>query len=720
MNNQQPTDRDGTRQRSFPVDRRQFLKILGGGLVICFSPILPGFEQDALSAGTRSLPRDFNAFLRIGHDGKVTCFTGKIEMGQGIVTSLAQMLADELDVPLASVHMVMGDTDLCPWDAGTYGSMSTKYFGPPLRAAAAEARGVLIQLAAEHLHVPLEQLETGSGEVFDRKNPRKRVAYATLTMGQRIERHLDKKPDVKPLSKLTLSGKPERRTDAVEKVTGMAKFAGDIRLPGMLYARVVRPPAHGATLIDADTSAAEKVKGTIVVRDKDLIAVLNPSPDAADEALGLVKARFHTVRTGVNHENIFEHLEASAPESTVVAERGDLQAGRALASEIVEKTYYQGYVAHAPMETHTACAQMIRDRMTVWASTQRPFAAQEEVAGALNMRLSEVHVVAPFVGGGFGGKSRNRQAIEAARLAKLTSKPVQVMWSRKEEFYYDSFQPAAIVKIAAGLNASHDLTFWDYHVYFAGGDKAPTFYDVPHQCTTAYGAWTEKTHPHPFAVGPWRGPNGNTNTFARESHMDALAAAARMDPLAFRVAHLTHKRVLRVIEAVEKVYGWSSAPAPTGKGRGMACLIYKGTCVAAMGDVEVDRATGRCHMKRIVCAQDMGQVVNPEGAKMQMEGCLTMGLGYALSESLRFRDGEILDTNFDTYQIPRFSSMPKIETILVDNPDLPPQEGGEPAITCMGGLVANAIFDAIGIRFTQLPITRERVTKALADRTSQG
>jgi CO/xanthine dehydrogenase Mo-binding subunit len=303
--------------------------------------------------------------------------------------------------------------------------------------------------------------------------------------------------------------------------------------------------------------------------------------------------------------------------------------------------------------------------------------------------------------------------IEAARLAKLTGKPVQVMWSRKEEFFYDSFQPAAIVTISSGLNEDRKIIFWDYHVYFAGGDKAPTFYDVPHQCTTSYGGWMEEAHAHPFAVGPWRGPNGNTNTFARESQMDALAAAAGADPLAFRRGHLSNERILRVVDAVDKAFGWSSAPTPSGKGRGMACLMYKGTCVAGMCEVEVARATGVCHVKRIVCAQDMGQVVNPEGAKMQMEGCLMMGLGYALSESVRFRDGEILDTNFDTYQIPRFSSMPKIETILVDNPALPPQEGGEPAITCVGGMVANAIFDAIGIRFTQLPITRERIKKAL-------
>ncbi len=313
-------------------------------------------------------------------------------------------------------------------------------------------------------------------------------------------------------------------------------------------------------------------------------------------------------------------------------------------------------------------------------------------------------------------RNNNRQIVEAARLAKLSGKPVQVAWTRAEEFFYDTFQPAAIVKIASGLNASNRIVFWDYDVYFAGGDKAPSFYDIPNKKTTAYGSWMESRASHPFGTGPWRGPNGNTNTFARESHMDELASSAGADPLAFRLNHLQDKRLLRVLEAAAKTFGWSPATAPSGKGQGMACGIYKGTCIAAIGQVEVHKSSGNCKVKRIVCVQDMGQVINPEGAKMQMEGCAMMGLGYALSEIVRFRDGEILDLNFDTYQLPRFSWLPKIETVLIDNPDLPPQEGGEPMITLMGALVANAIFDAIGVRFDELPISQDRIQKALKEK----
>jgi nicotinate dehydrogenase subunit B len=449
------------------LDRREFLKILSGGIIISFVPVFPGQVPEALSAAARELPKDFNAFLRIGEDGRVACFTGKIEMGQGIITSLAQMLAEELDVPLASVDMVMGDTDLCPWDAGTYGSMSTKYFGPPLRAAAAEARTVLVQLASERLGIPAERLETRGGVVIDPKTPQKQVSYGELAKGNRIERHLDQQPPLKPVSEFTTSGKPTRRTDAVAKVTGSAKYTGDISLPGMLHARVLRPPAHGAKLLEIDTAAAEKVAGAQVIRDGDLIAVLHAAPDKAERALNLIQAKFDRPQTNLNDVNIFEQLLTVAPPATVVAEKGDLAQGRGLASKVIESTYLQGYVAHAPIETHTAVANIDEDKVTVWASTQTPFSAQQEVAQALGLPLQNVHIITPFVGGAFGGKSLNRQIVEAARLAKLARKPVQVVWTRAQEFFYDTYQPAAIVKIASGLTDANRIAFWDYHVYFA-------------------------------------------------------------------------------------------------------------------------------------------------------------------------------------------------------------------------------------------------------------
>ncbi|MDZ7261649.1 MAG: molybdopterin-dependent oxidoreductase, partial [candidate division KSB1 bacterium] len=681
---------------SFPVNRRQFLKRFGGGILILFSigdlSILQAQQQRRRGS---DYPTDFNAYLQIGEDGRVSCFTGKVELGQGVITSLAQMLADELEVPLDSVDMVMGDTDLCPWDMGTFGSMTTRFFGPPLRAAAAEAKAVLMELAAEYLKLPVSQLKVEAGVIFDKNNNQNQVTYAQLTKGKKIERHLEPKPPVKDFSEFKVIGKPVLRRDAQEKVTGKAKFAGDIRLPGMLYAKILRPPAHGATLKSVDTSGAEKVEGVQIVQDGDFVAVLHAYPDVAEKAIAKVKAQYDLPEVKVDDKTIFDHLLQIAPEGEIVAAGGDLVEGKKLSDYTFEEKYLNSYVAHAPIETHTATAQIEGDRITVWASTQRPFGLKEEIAQTLGIPAENVRIITPFVGGGFGGKNSNQQGIEAARLAKLTWKPVQVAWSRAEEFFYDTFRPAAVVKITSGVTNTGKITLWDYRVYFAGQRGAEHIYDIPHHRTMAHSrGWQGPPSAHPFATGPWRAPANNTNTFARESQIDIMASKAGMDPLEFRLKNLKDERMIGVLKAAAEKFGWTPSKAPSGRGYGIACGMDSGTYVAHIAEVEVDKKTGQVQVKRVVCAQDMGLAINPQGAKLQIEGCIIMGLGYALTEEIHFRGGEILDRNFDTYEITRFSWTPKIETVLIDKPDSPAQGGGEPAIICMGGVVANAIFDA--------------------------
>ena len=290
-----------------PLSRREFLKLLGGGVVILFSVGDPAILEAQRRRG-EPLPDDFNAFLRIGEDGRVSCFTGKIEMGQGVITSLAQMLADELEVPLDSVDMVMGDTDFCPWDRGTFGSMTTRFFGPPLRAAAAEARSVLIELAAEHLQASPSQLKVKAGVIYHKSQKQNKVNYAQLTKGKKIARRLKTEAVLEKPSDFTIVGTPVLHRDAEEKVTGKAKFAGDIREPGMLYARIVRPPAHDARLISVDTSAAKKIKGVRVIEADDLVAVLHEDPELAEEALNQVKAQWMKPVAKVDEKTIFDHL----------------------------------------------------------------------------------------------------------------------------------------------------------------------------------------------------------------------------------------------------------------------------------------------------------------------------------------------------------------------------------------------------------------------------
>ncbi len=698
------------------VSRRKFLKIFGGGIVVTVSAndLLALQEAPVRRRFGRALPDDFNAFLRVGEDGRVTCFTGKIEMGQGVVTSLAQMLADELEVSLDSVDMVMGDTDLCPWDMGTFGSMSTRFFGPPLRAAAAEAREVLLEQAAEKLDVPVDQLMVSDGVVSIAADPEKKISYAEIAKGQKIARRLDRKAVLESVENFTIAGRPVNRTDAVAKVTGDAKFSGDIRRKGMLYASLLRPPAHGATLGKVDASGIEAVAGAAMVVDGDLVAVLHETPDGAQRAIEKVVAAWETPELDLDEDTIFEHLLKVAPAGEALERGGDLDVGMSVSNVEARHTYLDGYVAHAPLETHTAVAEIVDGRCTIWASTQTPFRLQTEAAEALGWPEDKVRVVPPFVGGGFGGKSANRQAIEAARLAKRTGRPVQVAWSRAEEFFYDTFRPAAVVKIDAGVGEGGRITYWDYKTYFAGSRGADHFYDIPHHRTVAApGGWRGGPGTHPFATGAWRAPGNNTNTFARESHIDILAVQAGIDPVEFRLRNLADKKMRQVLETTANRFGWLEAGAPSGRGQGLALGIDAGTYVGLAAEVDVDRATGRVTVQHLVCAQNMGLAINPEGATIQMEGCLTMGLGYALAEQIRFSGGEILDTNFDTYEIPRFSWLPEIETIIIDAQNDPPQGGGEPAIVVVGAAIANAIYDAVGARIYRMPMTPERVRLAM-------
>jgi nicotinate dehydrogenase subunit B len=696
------------------IQRREFMKLLGSGIYILFStgPLLYGQRRGFQS---RQYPDDFNAYLRIGEDGEVTCYVGKIEMGQGIITSLAQMLAEELEVPFSSVHMIMGDTKLCPWDSGTNGSRSIKYFGPALRAAGAEAREVLIQLGAEYLKVPGDRLVAAEGEVRVKTDPSRKVAYGSLAKGKTIERHLETKPALKKADDFIVCGKSFPRTDFKDKVTGNAKFAGDIRLPGMLYGKVLRPPAHGAKLVKVDTSAAKQIKDIRVIEDGDFVAVVHPLPDMAEKAIGLFRAEYEIPEAKVDDQTILDTLLNTEARDGEVERKGDLEEGKDSSAELFDETYFTPYVAHAASETHSALANVEGDQATAWIGTQRPFGANSQIGSAIGLNADNVRIITPYVGGGFGGKSQIGQAVQAARLSKMTGSPVQVVWSREEEFFYDTFRPAAAVKISSGLDKSNRIAFWDFHVFFAGDRSSQNIYNIPHVRTVSRGSGFGGGGPHPFPTGAWRGPGSNTNIFARESHIDVMAARAGIDPLEFRLKNLSDDRMIRVVKAAADRFGWKSAKFPSGRGFGMVCLDYLGTYVTAMAQIDVDRKSGRIQVERVVHAQDMGPVINPEGARLQIEGSIAMGLGYCLSEEIHFNGGEIKDLDYGSYKITPFSWVPRqIETVLVENHEIDPSGGGEPPIVGMGALIANALFDATGIRMNRLPITPERLKERLA------
>ncbi len=704
----------GRDEYKYPLSRREFLQGIGSGIVIFFAVGDPSAQGQG--SGQKERP-DFNAYLRIGEDGRVTCFTGKVELGQGPITSLAQTLADELDVSLESVDMVMGDTALCPYDAGTWGSMTTPYFGPVLRAAGAEARAILIGLAAVRLKVPKDRLAVKDGVVFDTTRKSNNVTYAQLAKGKKIQKRLQQEPQIKTVGQYNLIGKPINRIDARQKVTGEAKYTGDIRVAGMVSAKILRPPSHGAKLKSLDTSAVDNIEGAQVVRDGELIAVLHKNPDVAEKALGSIKAEYDIPEARFDDKSVFDYFIDNAGKSRTIANGGNIQSGEKLAKYMVEETYLNGYVSHAPIETHTALAHFEGDKLTVWASTQTPFGLRRDLTRALDMPEENVRVIAPFVGGGFGGKISNGQAMQVVKLAKIAKKPVQLIWSREDEFFYDTFRPAAVVKIKSGIDGSGKIVSWNYDIYGMGGRGSQLFYDIPNHRTTMCRELKNGQNMHPFATGPWRAPDNNTNSFARESHIDVMAARAKMDPLEFRLKNVTDEKTRRVLKAGADKFGWTPAgKAPSGRGYGIALGSDVGVPVVLFAEVKVDERTGSIQVKRVVCAQDLGLVINPEGVKLQTEGCITMGLGYALTEEVHFQGGDVIDKNFDNYELTHFSWVPKVETVLIKADESPSRGAGEPAIICMGGVLANAVYDATGARLFQIPMTPRRVRQALANR----
>jgi nicotinate dehydrogenase subunit B len=690
------------------LDRRDFLKKLGGGLIIVLSLSHLSFlgkEEEETNNGKPN----FNVYLRIREDGKVNCYTGKIEMGQGVITSLAQVLAEELDVPFEHVEMIMGDTDLCPYDAGTWGSRTTRFFDPLLRIAAGEAKSELIKLASTELKVPVSKLKAKEGFIVDVENSDKKLSFEALTKGKKIVKTIKEVPELKKPSEYKITGKSVISVDASEKVQGKAKYTADIQLPGMMYAYIVRPPAHKSTLKRIDTLEAEKIEGIEIVKDGDLIAVLHENPAIAEQAVTKVVSEWDIPESKADDKTIFKYMVDNSKEKKKIEEKGNVAEGNKLAQKVITSEFFDGYKAHASVETHAATAVFEGENLVMWVSTQTPFGTRNEVSKALNMPKENVHIKQIFLGGGFGGKIYNQQAVEAAKLAKYTGKPIQVAWSRKEEFMYDRFRPAAVVEISSGVSESGKITSWACDVHCAGARGANLFYNIENINTKEYG---DKSI-HPFFTGAWRAPANNTNTFARESQIDLMALEAGIDPLDFRLKNLAEPHMINTLKLAAEKFGYSGYKNKNSRGCGIALGFDAGTRVAVIAEVEVDKNTGRVQPLRIVCAQDMGQVVNPHGAKVQTEGGITMGLGYALYEDIQFNWGEVKNQNFDSYEFTRFSVVPEIESYFIDDMEAAPQGGGEPAIICVGGAIANAVFNACGARVFQMPITPERILAAM-------
>jgi len=674
----------------FALDRRDFVKSFGAGLLV----LLVASEADSQESGQRGggdrMPASVDAWLHIAENGAVSVFTGKTEIGQNIRTSLTQAVAEELGAPLAAITLLMADTAKTPFDMGTFGSRTTPTMNLQLRKVSAAARDVLVERAAARLKVARTALTVKDGRVVASASAA--VSFGDLVKGAPLVASISDSAPTKPPSAWTIAGTRVPKISGRDMVTGRHRYTSDLTRPGMLHAKVIRPPAYGATLANAQTAAAAAMKDVVVVRDGNFLAVAAPTLALASEAAAAIKPEW-TAGSGASARTLFTDLKAKAERA---------------ADTPIDAEYTIAYIAHAPLEPRAALAEWQAGQLTVWTGTQRPFGVQQELVDAFHVPTDRVRVIVPDTGSAYGGKHTGDAAVEAARIAREAKKPVKLVWTREEEFAWAYFRPAGVIDVRGAAAKDGTLTAWEFHNYNSGPSGLATPYAVADK--------REAFHPSPSPLrqGSYRGLAATANHFARESHMDDLAHAAGMDPLAFRLKNLRDQRLADVLRAATAKFGWDERKKSANTGFGLACGVEKGGYTAACA--EVHRADGGgIAIRRVTVAFECGAIVNPDGLDHQVSGAIVQGLGGALFEAIDYEDGRLVNGSFKMYRLPRFSDVPPIEVVLVNRLDLPPAGAGETPIVGLAPALGNAIFDATGVRLRSLPL----IPRGLPGSTSQ-
>ncbi|HWP55630.1 MAG TPA: molybdopterin cofactor-binding domain-containing protein [Pyrinomonadaceae bacterium] len=693
---------------NFTFDRRDFIKAFGLGIVFIVpaARVLAQQGESGSGGGRNQLPNDIDAWIHIDEKGEVTAFTGKVEVGQNARTSLIQAIADELHVPVGSIHLVMGDTDLTPFDMGTFGSLSTPRMAPQLRKAAAAARELLIAIAAEQLKVEPADLRIVDAR-FLNHDKSKTLTLAEVARGRKLVKVIPDKIAITQPKDWTVAGKSLLKVDGKEVVTGKHRYTSDIKREGMLFGKVVRPATFNATLVSSDTKAAEAMPGVKVVTDGNFIGVVAPDQQSATKAANAIAVDWKSPGQPSNAE-LFDLLRKPTNTSGRGGgsrPQGSIADGLAAADKKLEQTYTVAYIAHAPLEPRAAVAEWNGDKLTVWTGTQRPFGVRSELAEAFHISEDKVRVIVPDTGSGYGGKHTGEYAVEAARLAKAAGKPVKLVWTREEEFTWAYFRPAGVIDIKSGVKNDGTMTAWEFHNYNSGASGIQIKYEIPNNDIRFHQANS------PLRQGSYRGLAATANHFARESHIDELANELKMDPLEFRLKNIKDERLRDVLQAAAKSFGWGKTKPASGRGFGIACGFEKGGYVATCAEIAIqppsaneDKAHKRVSVVRVVASFECGAVVNPLHLKNQIEGAVVMAIGGALFESIDFANGKILNPHFANYRVPRFSDMPLIEIIVLDRKDIPSAGAGETPIVGLAPAVANAIFNATGVRLRALPL----------------
>jgi nicotinate dehydrogenase subunit B len=680
-------------------EERDYFEILGPGLLVVLPP---GAKPQSHQRSPGPWLSNGGVWLHVGTNGHVTAFTGKVDVGQDNRTTLTLLVAEELRLPLDAVQLVMGDTDLSPFDIGTFGSRSTPDPGEDLRMTAAFARERLLDVAAESWEIDRNDLVAANGQIRTRDGSRS-VGYGELVMGmRRVETASPDAPVTSPAA-WTSAGHPTPKLTAATIVTGALRFASDLTRPNLLHGKVLRPPAFGATLRSVNLSGARAIEGVIVVQEGAFVGVAAPDRATAERAIGAVHAewdvppqpseadlaaflRSHpTVGEGMNQPFHFDV--------------GNLAEAMEAGPVKVAATYTAAYIAHVPLETQAALAEWEGDRLTVSMGTQTPFFTRRNLAEALGVPEERIRVIVPATGGGFGGRGGGSFAADAARLARATGRPVKVTSSREEEFTGGHLRPAALIDVRSAARPDGTLLAWEFTNINSGASAIRSPYAIPNQRISFQSAAS------PLRQGAYRALAATANTFARESHLDELAHALRIDPLDFRLRHLHDERLVAVFRAVAERLEWGRGHAP-GQGQGLAGGVEKGGYVATGAEVRVDEA-GRLTILRLVTAFDCGAIVNPDNLVNQIEGATIMALGGALFETIHFEAGAILNASLSAYRVPRFRDVPPIEVVLLDRKDVPSAGAGETPMIAVAPAIANAIFAASGRRIRSLPLVPE-------------
>jgi CO/xanthine dehydrogenase Mo-binding subunit len=717
-----------------------------------------------------------DSWIAIAADGSVTAYSGKEELGQGISVAQAQLVAEELCVPFERVKLIYCDTGLTPDQAYTSGSQShpANFNRSNLAQAGASARQALLRLASQRLGLPEDQLIAKDGVIRARNGASGQVTYGDLLGGRKFSLSLDSKAPRKPPSEWTVLGKPVRQPDLPALVAGKFEFVHNVRLPGMLHGRVVRPPAVGATVMSVDESSASDVPGLVkVVVKKNFVGVVAEKPWQAIQAANKLKVVWSSGSGLPSQADFYEYLRKQPSRDNLMVDSKDVDRKLGEAATVVSATYRHPYQMHGSMGSSCAVADVQGEKVTIYSATQGVWYQKTTAAMVLGIKPDNVRVIFRRGSGCYGLNGADTVTYDAALLSQAVGKPVRVQLSRKDEMAWENYGNAYVMDQRAGLDAQGNIIAWSHEAWSPGygnrpgpgtpgnvitgllagfapdafapraaaeprgynnnSNGIPSYFSgcIGGACGGTGKVKSERSLVHnvrsPFWTGPLRSPARLQNTFAHESFMDELAARAKADPVAYRLRHLSHPRLSEVVKAAAKAANWDDRPSPraglakTGaaSGRGIACVAYEGDngYSALVAEVEVNQESGRIAVKRLVCAADCGPISNPDGLRNQMEGGALQGMSRALLEEVTWDDQKVTSFDWRTYHtLPLGFDIPKVEAVLLNRPEEEATGAGELSITVVAAAIGNAVFDATGARLRQVPFTPERVKAALAAR----